>query len=107
RKSIIKLPDLPDLEIRVGGNGKQLQSNCPPTIGTDGKPRRWNGCDTIAELPEAALAFLEDALAKARVERLAIAINPRLKNEASSRDAYARKALDDECRTVEKAPEGK
>jgi len=38
-KSILKLPELPGLEIRIGGNGKQLQSNCPPTVGNDGKPR--------------------------------------------------------------------
>ena len=42
-KSIIKLPELPGLEIRNGGNGKRLQSNCPPTIGSDGKPREWKG----------------------------------------------------------------
>jgi hypothetical protein len=32
-KSIIKLPKLPGLEIRIGGDGKQLQSNCPPRSG--------------------------------------------------------------------------
>ena len=37
----------------------QFQSNVPPTPGTDGKPRKWNGIDTIAELPEAAYAMLD------------------------------------------------
>ena len=50
-KSIIKLPELPGLEIRIGGNGKQLQSNCPPTIGTDGKPREWNGNESWPTCP--------------------------------------------------------
>ena len=63
-KSIIKLPELPGLEIRIGGNGKQLQSNCPPTIGTDGKPREWNGNDIVADLPEAVFSFLDAALTK-------------------------------------------
>ncbi len=50
--------NLPGLEVRLGGHGKQLQSCCPPTVGDDGKPRRWNECDTIAELPETVLDYL-------------------------------------------------
>ena len=64
-KSVIKnIPELPGLEIRIGATGKQLQSNCPPTIGEDGQPREWNGCDVIADVPEAAVTFLDAALAK-------------------------------------------
>jgi putative DNA primase/helicase len=60
---VIKVPELPDLELRVGGTrgGQpiQIQCVCPPSIGTNGKPREWNGVETIAVLPEAAYAFLE------------------------------------------------
>ena len=58
RRDVIILPNLPGLEIRIGGIDGPLQSNCPPTIGIDGKPRKWNGCDTVAELPDAAFSFL-------------------------------------------------
>jgi hypothetical protein len=57
-KSKIELPELPGLEIRTAANGAQLQSVCPPTVGLDGKPRRWNGHGEIASLPEAAFDFL-------------------------------------------------
>ena len=59
-KNVIMLPDLPGLEIRIGGLDGPLQSNCPPTKGTDGKPREWNGCDVVAELPEAVFSFLDN-----------------------------------------------
>ena len=42
KSGVVKLATLPGLEIRVGGEGKQLQSACPPTIGEDGQPRKWN-----------------------------------------------------------------
>jgi hypothetical protein len=58
-KGIIKVPELPGLEIRIGGVGKQLQSNCPPTVGDDGKSRQWNDCDEIAELPPSVFVFLD------------------------------------------------
>ncbi len=62
---VYHLDALPDLEIRVGGykpdgtTVKQIQSVCPPTPGTDGTPREWNGCWTVSELSEAAYAFVE------------------------------------------------
>ena len=63
---VYHLPAFPGLEIRFGGtkaNGvvKQVQSVFPPTVGTDGKPRQWNGVSTIAEAPES----LYEALATA------------------------------------------
>ena len=104
-KSIIKLPELPGLEIRIGGNDKQLQSNCPPTIGTDGKPREWNGNDIVADLPEAVFSFLDAALSKPR--RKSRIVPPDLTlTVTSARDAYATKALDDECQAVALAPDG-
>ena len=104
-KSIIKSPELPGLEIRIGGNGKQLQSNCPPTIGVDGKPREWNGNPIIADLPEAVFSFLDTALIKPKRKPRVVA------SDWSSpvtlpRDAYATKALDDECQAVAQAPDG-
>ena len=58
-KSIIKVPELPGLEIRIGAEGVQLQSVCPPSVGDDGKPRQWNDCDEIAELPPSVFIFLD------------------------------------------------
>ena len=57
KAGVYHLPEFPGLEIRVGGvkpDGavKQIQSAFPPTLGTDGKPRRWNGVSTIAPAPE-------------------------------------------------------
>ena len=105
-KSIIKLPELPGLEIRIGGNGKQLQSNCPPTIGTDGKPREWNGNDIVADLPEAVFSFLDAALTKPKSKPGIVAPAPMTMTATSARDAYATKALDDECQAVALAPDG-
>ncbi len=104
-KSIIKLPELPGLEIRIGGNEKQLQSNCPPTIGTDGKPREWNGNDIVADLPEAVFSFLDAALGKPRRKPRIVPPDLTL-TVTSARDAYATKALDDECQAVALAPDG-
>jgi hypothetical protein len=58
------LPGLPDLELRLGGykeSGKikQLQSVIPPTPGSTGVPRRWNGCKILADAPESLYQFLE------------------------------------------------
>ena len=105
-KSIIKLPELPGLEIRIGGNGKQLQSNCPPTIGDDGKPREWNGNDIVADLPEAVFSFLDAALTKPKSKPGIVAPDPHTMTATSARDAYATKALDDECQAVAMAPDG-
>jgi hypothetical protein len=102
-KSIIKLPELPGLEIRIGGSGKQLQSNCPPTVGTDGKPREWNGTWVIADLPEAFFVFLDDALARPKREPVARATTP---TAPSTRDSHAAKALDEECQSVALAIDG-
>jgi hypothetical protein len=75
------LESLPGLEIRCGGykedrTVKQVQSVIPPTRGTDGKPRQWiEEPEIIAELPDAAYAFLE-AQAEGIREREAIASEP-------------------------------
>lgn len=70
---VYHLVELPGLELRFGGFSadgttvKQLQSACPPTPGTDGTPRAWNGVETVAEAPESFYAALE-ALAPKVVE---------------------------------------
>ena len=51
RNSVVVLGD-GAIELRLGGEEKQVAAVCPPSIGTDGKPRRWNGVWKIAPLPE-------------------------------------------------------
>ena len=63
RRAKLTLPELPGLELRFGQN-RQAQSACPPSAGEDGLPRRWNGIDQIAPLPEAAFRFVAHALAE-------------------------------------------
>lgn len=68
---VYKLPEFPDLEIRTGGTKpdgtvKQIQSAFPPTVGTDGKPREWNGEGAIVEAPESLYEALERAAAATR-----------------------------------------
>lgn len=65
-KGSYKLPAFPGLEIRFGGvkpdgTVKQVQSVFPPTPGTDGKPREWNGVTEIAAAPETLYQALADA----------------------------------------------
>jgi hypothetical protein len=67
KTGVYHLPGLPGLEIRFGGfkedgsTVKQVQSAFPPTPGTDGKPREWNGVSTIAPAPESLYEALERA----------------------------------------------
>jgi hypothetical protein len=63
---VFKLPELPDLEFRVGGfkedgTAKQCQSVVPPTPGTSGVPRTWKNPPSVGvlPLPECAYRFLE------------------------------------------------
>jgi len=99
---------LPGLELRIGAEGKQIHSACPPTVGTDGKPRRWNGVKQIAELPDAFYAHLERAAAEER-ERAAAKKTPSLVLATPAVDqveAYFRKAVGDEVDKVKATPEG-
>lgn len=64
-KPILKIADLPGLEIRLGSadpGGKQFQSVIPPSPLADGTPRKWNGMDRIAELPESFFVTLDPIL---------------------------------------------
>ncbi len=80
---VYHLPELPGLELRVGGVNeqgeiKQIQSVCPPTVGDNGQAREWNGVNQIADLPEAAYDLIE-----------AIADSRRLEVEAEAKKAGA------------------
>lgn len=71
KTGVYHLPGFPGLEIRFGGSKpdgtvKQLQSVFPPTIGTDGKPRQWNGVSMIAPAPEGLYSALRAAAGSAR-----------------------------------------
>ncbi len=58
------LDSYPGLKWRVGGfkddgqTAKQIQSVTPPTPGTDGVARRWNGHESILSLPEGVYVAL-------------------------------------------------
>jgi hypothetical protein len=110
RRAKVALPELPGLEFRFG-QGRQAQSACPPTLGEDGQPRRWNDCDTIASLPEAALQFLTDALAKPKRagphEANGAAHGPRGASANEPAAAWFRKALENEAGKVATARESK
>jgi hypothetical protein len=107
-KGVYHLPDYPDLEIRVGGykpdgTVKQIQSVCPPTVGDDGKPRAWNGCETIASVPDAFYVALEQAAGGRKAQATGVRqgdaptreSNPFRKTAGSSRvAAYCRGALE-------------
>lgn len=115
---VYHLPNLPDLELRIGGTKpdgavKQLQSVVPPTPGTDGRPRRWNGVEAVAEVPGAFYAAL-GAFADS-AEDLAVAGNS-ARDEHRRGDAYmwsgtvveryGAAALADECSVVAGTEEG-
>jgi hypothetical protein len=46
-------------ELRAGMAGRQLFSVAPPSVGDDGRRRRWNGVWEIAPLPEGLLRELD------------------------------------------------
>jgi hypothetical protein len=87
KAGVWKLPELPGLEIRVGGfvgdRVKQVQSVVPPTKGEDGQPRGWThqprASGGVAPLPESAYAFLERLAAS----RKPAASGPRSNGHAS------------------------
>ena len=98
------IPELPGLELRGLSSG-QSQSAVPPTVGTDGQPRRWNGCNEIAWLPEAAYAFLERSIGPKTANHTGL---PRreLGRQSNAYSAYAQKALHSECELIAKTPVG-
>ena len=112
-KSKIESPELPGVEIRIGGFGAQFQSVCPPTVGLDGLARRWSEHAVVSGVPEAAYAFLERLQAK--TIKPASANAPRAR-QAPSCDttvedsipgpAYFEAALAGECADIAATSEG-
>jgi P4 family phage/plasmid primase-like protien len=106
------LDTLPGLEFRVGGykaDGKtikQVQSVVPPTIGTDGKPRQWDGSDTLASLPESAYVFLEGLAGNHEAPSNQESPRGAESGSREPRERYVTAALTDECKRIESAPEG-
>jgi hypothetical protein len=113
---VYHFPQLPGLELRLGGykddgeTVKQIQSVTPPTLGTDGKPRRFNGCESIADAPEAFYTTLQQIADEAKSvradtckgeERTWSKLKPgdRLK-------AYFKGALDKSYGAIARAPQG-
>jgi hypothetical protein len=54
------------LELRAGGEGKQVMSVCPPTRGADGVPRHWTGTGDIFPLPDGVVRRLRKRAAAPR-----------------------------------------
>lgn len=54
------------LELRLGGEGKQVMSICPPTRGTDGVPRHWINSGDIAPLPAGLMRRLRKRISPPR-----------------------------------------
>lgn len=102
KASKFTLDGFPGLECRIGKFDSQLHSACPPSVGEDGEPRRWNGHDTIAELSAVAI---EQIVALAPMM-------PRTSPQESAGSslvagsAYGAKALAEECASVAVAVEG-
>jgi Bifunctional DNA primase/polymerase, N-terminal len=92
------------VEFRLGSGGKQLGAVCPPSLGADGRPRRWNGVWEIAPCPE-VLIELVTQMANASVPRRqpARASRPRL---GGTPGRYALVALEREAGRVRAAGPG-
>lgn len=112
KPGVFHFAELPDLELRIGGflpdgTVKQIQSVVPPTPGTDGTPREWNGVETIADAPESFYAFLEAAGAAASrpVPTATAGATTGPKPPAANRaDAWLRKAFENGCGKIAMAP---
>lgn len=92
------------VELRLGGEEKQVAAVCPPSVGTDGLPRVWNGIWTILPLPEVVVSELErlshDRMSRTRVPR---EIGT---GDARRHDRYAQSALEREIEVVSDAGPG-
>ena len=104
RKVGSKFVELPGLELRGLGCG-QLQSAVPPTPGAKGGKRQWNECWTIADLPEAAYAFLEH-LNRQVVDKTSPPVIREPRRQSNGRFNYIETAIRRECDRVAGAVEG-
>ncbi len=115
-KSVLRdktIPGFPDLEIRFNGDGKQIQSTIPPTIGDDGRPRVWNEFWVIAEFPEVAYGILDGlkhATHRSTFEpgpTICYTPDPLDDGDTSLGTPYGLAALSNECDQIVKAEPGK
>jgi hypothetical protein len=83
-------------EVRIGGEGKQTQSVCPPTVGDNRRRRAWNGVWEVAPFPEALLKAMEKPITR-RVMPIVV---------PSGTSRYADAALRYEAAAVARAVEG-
>lgn len=59
-KALVKdHPSYPGVEFRFGSASGQFQSVCPPSVGTDGSPRVWNGHAEVLPLPDSVFNDLD------------------------------------------------
>jgi hypothetical protein len=92
------------IELRLGGADKQLAAVCPPTVGTDGKPRAWNGTWRIAPIPEDLLAELARRMQPGGAHPVSRTASRR--ESYHVRDRYVRSALEREVELVRVAGPG-
>jgi hypothetical protein len=106
KTGVYHLPDYRGLEIRFGGfhpdgTVKQIQSAVPPTAGTDGRPRQWNGGSAIAPAPESLYAALARSAPAPVNDQSAVARAEKAHPESDNRPAlWFRKALENEAGKV-------
>ena len=101
---VYHLPGFPDLELRVGGENldgsvKQIQSVCPPTPSSDGKPREWIGSGVLIHLPDSFYA-IPDRLPRAAPAPHRVVVETPIPCPAGKVEAYGLAALVDECNLV-------
>jgi hypothetical protein len=94
--SVLHPPGVGELELRIGGRGRAVQSAVPPTRGEDGHPRAWGDCATIAHLPDAVVE---------RILELATA-TPDTPHGGTRAERWFRAAVKGEATKVAAAPEG-
>jgi putative DNA primase/helicase len=102
---IIGNPHYLGIELRIGapsGDDKQYQSVIPPSLLSNGQPRRWNGQAKILPLPE---SFFED------LDRHALETAPKPREDREpaangSTTAWAEAAIKKELDRLASAPQG-
>jgi hypothetical protein len=92
------------VELRLGADGKQLAAVCPPSPGTDGRPRRWNGVWEIAPCPGALVALAMELDGSRTPCSRAVRVGTSRPQIASAR--YALAALERESSLVRSAGPG-
>ena len=111
---VYKSDTLPGLEMRIGGykvNGgnqivKQIQSVVPPTPGTDGRPRVWNGCNSVGDAPETFYAVLAALVVKPNKTTPPPVPQKRCGSGATSKERYVLAALEKEIGVLLNASPG-